>query len=145
MHTNKVTRMCDINFDPSLFINFLTDTELDSVLSSQRGLPRGVNYMIIGDPGVGKTTIILDMLANLQKTNPKLKILFISAEMNEIDLAIYVQRYPKFQYLNILFVESDCSIDTHNWETVSSVLTQGWDIVAIDSFYELQSVTAHYS
>ena len=140
MHTNKVTRMCDINFDPSLFINFLTDTELDSVLSSQRGLPRGVNYMIIGDPGVGKTTIILDMLANLQKTNPKLKILFISAEMNEIDLAIYVQRYPKFQYLNILFVESDCSIDTHNWETVSSVLTQGWDIVAIDSFYELQSV-----
>jgi len=132
--------MCDINFDPSLFINFLTDTELDSVLSSQRGLPRGVNYMIIGDPGVGKTTIILDMLANLQKTNPKLKILFISAEMNEIDLAIYVQRYPKFQYLNILFVESDCSIDTHNWETVSSVLTQGWDIVAIDSFYELQSV-----
>ena len=67
MHTNKVTRMCDINFDPSLFINFLTDTELDSVLSSQRGLPRGVNYMIIGDPGVGKTTIILDMLANLQK------------------------------------------------------------------------------
>ena len=140
MHTNKVTRMCDINFDPSLFINFLTDTELDSVLSSQRGLPRGVNYMIIGDPGVGKTTIILDMLANLQNTNPKLKILFISAEMNEIDLAIYVQRYPKFQYLNILFVESDCSIDTHNWETVSSVLTQGWDIVAIDSFYELQSV-----
>lgn len=132
--------MCDINFDPSLFINFLTDTELDSVLSSQRGLPRGVNYMIIGDPGVGKTTIILDMLANLQKTNPKLKILFISAEMNEIDLAIYVKRYPKFQYLNILFVESDCSIDTHNWETVSSVLTQGWDIVAIDSFYELQSV-----
>ena len=61
-------------------------------------------------------------------------------KMNEIDLAIYVQRYPKFQYLNILFVESDCSIDTHNWETVSSVLTQGWDIVAIDSFYELQSV-----
>lgn len=140
MHTNKVTRMCDINFDSSLFINFLTDTELDSVLSSQCGLPRGVNYMVIGDPGVGKTTIILDMLANLQKTNPKLKILFISAEMNEIDLAIYVQRYPKFQYLNILFVESDCSIDTHNWETVSSILTQGWDIVAIDSFYELQSV-----
>ncbi|MBQ6535095.1 MAG: hypothetical protein IJI37_07970 [Opitutales bacterium] len=140
MHTNKVTRMRDINFDPSLFVNFLTDTELDSLLSSQRGLPRGVNYMVIGDPGVGKTTIILDMLANLQEINPKLKILFISAEMNEIDLAIYVQRYPKFQYLNILFVESDCSIDTHNWNAVSETLAQGWDIVAIDSFYELQSV-----
>lgn len=113
---------------------------MDFVLSSQGGLPRGVNYMIIGDPGVGKTTIILDMLANLQTVKPKLKILFISAEMNEIDLAIYVQRYPKFQYLNILFVESDCSIDTYNRETVSEVLNLGWDIVAIDSFYELQTI-----
>ena len=60
--------------------------------------------MVIGDPGVGKTTIILDLLANLQKENPKLKILFVSAEMNEIDLAIYVSRYPKFQDINILFL-----------------------------------------
>lgn len=137
---DEVVRMCDIKFDASLFKNFLSGSALDWVLSSSYGLPCGVNYMVIGDPGVGKTTIILDLLANLQKENPELKILFVSAEMNEIDLAIYVSRYPEFQHINILFVESDCSINTHNWDKVYSVLSEGWDIVAIDSFYELQSI-----
>jgi predicted ATP-dependent serine protease len=96
--------------------------------------------MIIGDPGVGKTTVILDMLANIQQNYPHAELLFISAEMNEIDLAIYVKRYPKFQFLNILFVESDCSEDTHNWKTICEIMNSGWDIIAIDSFHELQGV-----
>jgi len=137
---NKVTRMCDIKLDKSLFVNFKSGTSLDSLLSNTKGLPKGVNYMSIGDPGVGKTTLILDMLANIQNRYPNARILFVSAEMNEIDLAIYVERFPKFKFLNILFVESDCSCDTHNWNTVLDVLSQGWDIVAIDSFYELQSI-----
>ena len=97
--------MCDLRFDSALFENYLTGTVLDQLLCSYSGLPKGVNYMVIGDPGVGKTTIILDMLANIQLQQPQLRILFISAEMNEIDLAIYVQRFPKFAHLDILFVE----------------------------------------
>lgn len=132
--------MCDLSFDPKLFQTFLCGTPLDEILSSHRGLPRGVNYMIIGDPGVGKTTIILDMLANMQRQYPTARILFISAEMNEIDLTIYVERYPKFQNINILFVESDFDNEVHNWEIVKTVVEEGWDIVAIDSFYELQGI-----
>ena len=89
-----IVKMRDITFDRGLFINYHTGTVLDELLCSYNGLPKGVNYMIIGDPGVGKTTIILDMLANIAKLEPGARILFISAEMNEIDLAIYVQRYP---------------------------------------------------
>lgn len=137
---NHVVRMCDLSFDPKLFQTFLCGTPLDEILSSHRGLPRGVNYMIIGDPGVGKTTIILDMLANMQRQYPTARILFISAEMNEIDLTIYVERYPKFQNINILFVESDFDNEVHNWEIVKTVVEEGWDIVAIDSFYELQGI-----
>lgn len=87
---DNVVRMSDLSFDPKLFDTFLSGTVLDEVLSTHYGLPRGVNYMIIGDPGVGKTTIILDMLANIQKRYPQARILFVSAEMNEIDLVIYV-------------------------------------------------------
>ena len=113
---------------------------MDELLCSYKGLPKGVNYMIIGDPGVGKTTIILDMLANIQKEQPQARILFVSAEMNEIDLAIYVQRFPKFGNLDILFIESQIDEDTHNWNTLTEVMQRGWDIVAIDSFYELQGI-----
>ena len=135
-----IVRMSDLHFSSSLFENYRTGTVLDRLLCSYSGLPKGVNYMIIGDPGVGKTTIILDMLANIQKEQPQARILFVSAEMNEIDLAIYVQRFPKFGNLDILFVESQIDEDTHNWNALTEVMQRGWDIVAIDSFYELQGI-----
>ena len=142
MKKNEVIRMRDIQFDPNLFRNYLSGTVLDELLCSYKGLPKGVNYMIIGDPGVGKTTIILDLLSNLRLMNPEIKVLFISAEMSEIDLAIYVQRFPKFQDLDILFVEGsfDDENSSHNLDTIKDVLEQGWDVVAIDSFYELQGI-----
>lgn len=138
----KVVRMRDMQFDPELFRNYMSGTVLDELLCSYKGLPKGVNYMIIGDPGVGKTTIILDLLSNIRNCNPGARVLFISAEMNEIDLTIYVQRFPKFKDLDILFIEAnfDEEDDTHNLEIVRTTLEQGWDIVAIDSFYELQGI-----
>ena len=134
--------MRDVRFDPDLFRNFLSGTVLDDLLCSYKGLPKGVNYMIIGDPGVGKTTIILDLLSNIRSTTPGARVLFISAEMNEIDLAIYVQRFPKFKDLDILFIEASFDEEgaSHNLDSVRSVLSEGWDIVAIDSFYELQGI-----
>lgn len=139
---DKVIRMRNLHFNPDLFRNYMSGTVLDELLCSYKGLPKGVNYMIIGDPGVGKTTIILDLLSNIRSNTPGARVLFISAEMNEIDLAIYVQRFPKFQDLDILFIEAsfDEHAASHNLDTVRSVLDQGWDIVAIDSFYELQGI-----
>ena len=136
----EIVKMRDVRFDPGLFVNFSSGTVLDDLLCSYQGLPKGVNYMIIGDPGVGKTTIILDLIANIDRQNQGTRILFISAEMNEIDLAVYVQRYPKFGDLNIMFVESDFDGRRHHLQEIEEVLQQGWDIVAIDSFYELQGI-----
>lgn len=137
---DEIVKMRDVKFSPELFINYRTGTILDELLCSYQGLPKGVNYMVIGDPGVGKTTIILDLLANIQTKSPNAKILFVSAEMNGIDLAIYVERYPKFQDLNILFLETTFDNENKSWDVFQRVLAQGWDIVAIDSFYELQGI-----
>ena len=137
-----VVKMKDIQFEKGLFENWMTGKIMDELLCSYKGLPKGVNYMVIGDPGVGKTTIILDLLSDLSMYNSA-KVLFVSAEMNEIDLAIYVQRFPKFQNLDILFVEGEFEQEPHSCKTLerlSAILDQGWDVVAIDSFYELQGV-----
>ena len=134
--------MKDIQFEKGLFENWMTGKIMDELLCSYKGLPKGVNYMVIGDPGVGKTTIILDLLSDLSMYNSA-KVLFVSAEMNEIDLAIYVQRFPKFQNLDILFVEGEFEQEPHSCKTLerlSAILDQGWDVVAIDSFYELQGI-----
>ena len=137
-----VVKMKDIQFEKGLFENWMTGKIMDELLCGYKGLPKGVNYMVIGDPGVGKTTIILDLLSDLSMYNSA-KVLFVSAEMNEIDLAIYVQRFPKFQNLDILFVEGEFEQEPHSCKTLerlSSILDQGWDVVAIDSFYELQGI-----
>ncbi|CDE57732.1 unknown [Prevotella sp. CAG:873] len=125
----NVVKMRDITFDKSLFDNYLTRTPLDRLICSYNGLPKGVNYMVIGDPGSGKTTIALDVLANITRHYPSARILFVSAEMNHIDLAACVQRYPKFKDIDILFIESDfCGTEsTHNLAAIESTLDYGWD------------------
>ena len=138
-----IVRMRDVQFEPSLFRNYLTGTALDELLCSYKGLPKGVNYMVIGDPGVGKTTIIMDMLSDIRMLSTTARVLFISAEMNEIDLAVYVQRFPKFQDLDILFIKADFSSESggaHCLKLLTDIFSSGWDVVAIDSFYELQGI-----
>ena len=132
--------MRDVRFNPDLFVNYRSMTALDELLCSYKGLPKGVNYMIIGDPGVGKTTVILDLIANISRQAQRARVLFISAEMNEIDLAIYVKRYPKFGNLDIMFVEADFEGEKKHLQEIEEVLEKGWDIVAIDSFHELQGI-----
>ena len=137
---SQIVKMRDVRFGVELFENFHSMTALDDLLCSYKGLPKGVNYMIIGDPGVGKTTVILDLIANITRHTQGARVLFISAEMNEIDLAIYVKRYPKFGNLDIMFVEADFEGEKKHLQEIEEVLEKGWDIVAIDSFHELQSI-----
>ena len=137
---SQIVKMRDVRFGVELFENYHSMTALDDLLCSYKGLPKGVNYMIIGDPGVGKTTVILDLIANITRQTKGARVLFISAEMNEIDLAIYVKRYPKFGNLDIMFVEADFEGEKKHLQEIEEVLEKGWDIVAIDSFHELQSI-----
>ena len=133
----KVTtvKMKDINFDPSLFRPMKSGRIIDSHFSSQKGLMKGTNYAIVGDPGIGKTTVMLDMLADLQRKGKK--VLFISGEMNQIDMFGYVKRYPKFGNVPILFMGD--YTEENNLDVLQEILSEGWDVVLIDSMAEVQN------
>ena len=137
---NKLkTRTQKINkttFAKGLFEEHKTDTPLDGLFSMGGGVPKATNYMVVGDPGVGKSTVTLDVIANAKKNGSK--VLFISAEMSPVDLKLYVDRYPKFGDIDIFFpqeIEDDESVK----EVLEEVLNVGYDIVLIDSFIELQA------
>ena len=95
-------KMSELSFDPDLFKCLKTHKPIDTLLSSEGGFPRATNFMLVGDPGVGKSTVSMDILADLQ--NNGASVLFISGEMDRVDLYRYVQRYPKFGDLDILFL-----------------------------------------
>jgi KaiC/GvpD/RAD55 family RecA-like ATPase len=133
--TPETIKMEDLDFDPILFEPMRTGRPVDLLFTPYPGgVPRATIYMVIGDPGVGKSTLALDVLADLQKEGHK--VLFVSAEMNRIDLYGYVRRYPKFAKVPILFLGE--YLDDDPKKVLSSVLEEGYDCVLIDSFIEVQ-------
>ena len=131
----KTVKMSDLTFDPQLFRPMKSGRVIDAHFSSEGGLMKGTNYAIVGDPGIGKTTVMLDMLADLQEKGQK--VLFISGEMNQIDMFGYVKRFPKFGQLPILFMGDYC--EDNALDVVKSILSEGWDTVLIDSMAEIQN------
>jgi DNA repair protein RadA/Sms len=90
--------------------------------------------MVVGDPGVGKSTVTLDILSDLSAGGQR--VLFISAEMTRIDLFGYVKRYPKFGSVDILFLGE--YLDDNPKTVIEEALKVGYDVVLIDSFAEVQ-------
>jgi len=131
----KLVKMDNIKFNDDLFIPIKSKTIVDSLLSTEGGVFPGTNTVVIGDPGVGKSTVLLDLLAQYNKDGKK--VLFISGEMNEIDMYGYVKRYPSFGQLPIMFMNdyTDCPK-----EAVEQVLDQGYDVVLIDSWAEVTAL-----
>lgn len=128
-----IVRMDEQNFSPTLFEPMQTGKDIDGFFSSANGIPRATNYMIIGDPGVGKSTVGMDILSDLN--NKGYKVLFIMAEMTRIDLFGYVKRYPKFGNLPILFLTE--YLDSNPKLVLEEAISEGYDVILIDSFAEV--------
>ncbi len=133
---NRLTKISNVKFAKGLFDAHKTNTPLDGLFSIDGGVPKATNWMVVGDPGVGKSTVTLDIIANAERTGSK--VLFISAEMSPVDLKLYVDRYPKFGDLDIFFPQ-EISDDESPKAILEEVLGEGYDIVLIDSFIELQA------
>ena len=131
----KLVKMDDVKFNDDLFVQIKSKTIVDSLLSTEGGVFPGTNTVVIGEPGVCKSTVLLDLLAQYNKDGKK--VLFISGEMNEIDMYGYVKRYPSFGQLPIMFMNdyTDCPK-----EAVEQVLDQGYDVVLIDSWAEVTAL-----
>lgn len=131
----KLTKLDDLKFNEDLFIPMPTGTVADKFFSNEGGFMPGSNVMAAGAPGVGKTTVLLELLHKVHATNPNKKVLFISAEMNQLDMARYLKRFPHWGQLPILFL-SDYT-DANPQAVIESTLNQGWDLVLTDSYTEV--------
>jgi predicted ATP-dependent serine protease len=130
----KTVKMRDLSFDPRLFVPILTNNEyLDSFLSSDGGFMPATNIVMIGGPGVGKSTIGMDLVARVAMNGKR--VLFVSGEMNAIELNRYCKRFPHFAELDILFLGD--YINSSPQLALEAALKQGYDMVLVDSFAEV--------
>ena len=135
--------MRDYKLDPSMTHNFLTGTLLDYLLSAPGGLPKGANYLVLGDPGSGKSTTTFDMAANIQIGYPDAKILVIEAEMNALEMAPFAYRFPKIAALPVLFVGGGIQGSAHTCQSLVNTLRRGWDVVVMDSLEKVCSIISY--
>ena len=136
----QLTRLEDLNINPDLFKPLQSESVLDKLISDDGGVLPATNLMAAGAPGIGKTTVLLDHLSKLHARG--YKVLFISAEMNEMDMARYLRRFPQWASLPILFLNN---YESHSNQIIEGVLQQGWDVVLTDSYTEVNDTVKEHT
>jgi len=132
---DKVGRLEELNITAGMLNQFKTGQVIDTLFSYEGGIPVGTNIMCTGDPGVGKTTLLLHTMACLQMTNPNLKCLFISAEMSKIQMFKYTKRFPVFGNVETIFTSD--YLDYNIKDVMEQLLHKGYDYILMDSIVEV--------
>lgn len=132
----QITLLNQLNIDRRMLESMETESEVvNQLFSEEGGIPCASNYMMIGDPGVGKTTVLLDVLAMVQNYDKQRKCLFISGEMGRKQMFKYTERFPQFGFVKTLFMADYLEYNTK--DVFEQVLSQGWDLILIDSAAEI--------
>lgn len=131
---NKVQKLNKLDIDPRMMETMVSGINpMDKLISYEGGLPCASNLMFGGDPGVGKTTILLDYASALQNKNRD--VLFVSAEMGRKNMFKYTTRFPQFGNVKTLF-GSDF-LDENMKDVMEQIFDLGFDCILIDSIAEV--------
>ncbi|NDB86820.1 MAG: hypothetical protein EB127_29640, partial [Alphaproteobacteria bacterium] len=132
---DKVKKLENININQGMLKMNKTGLPVDTLFSYEGGIPVGTNIMCTGDPGVGKTTLLLHTLSNLQMRNKNLKCLFVCAEMSKIQMYKYMQRFPVFGNVETIFTSDYLNHNTK--DVIEQLFDKGYDYILIDSIVEV--------
>ena len=106
-------------------------TELDGVLGG--GIVPGSVILLAGDPGIGKSTLLLQLALNLSK-GVNNKILYISGEESEQQIKLRANRLTKAKNENLLL------LSISNTDAIVDVINQVKPkLVVIDSIQTMES------
>ena len=128
-----IVSLDQLNIDPKMMETMVSGLNVDKLMSHEGGIPAATNIMMIGDPGVGKTTVLLDVMASVQ--NKGAKCLFISGEMGKKQMFKYTERFKQFGVIETLFMQDYLEYNTK--DVIEQVLNMGYDLVLIDSAAEI--------
>lgn len=103
--------------------------ELDRVLGG--GIVKGSLSLVGGDPGIGKSTLLLQVCRKLANSNRK--VLYISGEESMHQIKMRAERLGKFEHEMLLLCETDLD------EIVSAILKTKPEFVVLDSIQTMYS------
>ena len=132
-----VLKVEDMEF-PSFGL-FTSGKKIDDLFSDHEeggGLYGGTVNIVIGESGVGKSTVMLDLLASIVDQNPEAKILYISSEMTRNDIMFYYRKTPAIGKVPTLLL-----MDYVKNGQLAQVLEKSFngehDIILLDSYQDV--------
>lgn len=141
----ETVRVKDLKFDERLFVPMLTkDPILDPFVSNEGGFMPASNVVLVGGPGVGKTTVALSILSKLARKSKK-RVLFVSGEMTRIDMYRYCRRFPEFADLETLFLGDYATEDSNPQFALENAFEAGYDVILIDSWAEVANTVRDHN
>jgi len=73
---DNIVRLKDLNIDPKMLETMKSGLPIDVLLSTEGGIPCASNYMMIGDPGVGKNNSVIRFISINSKQRTQMFIHF---------------------------------------------------------------------
>jgi len=118
---------------------FKTNSLIDKILSDHTvdgGLYSGTANILVGESGVGKSTVTLQMLAKIKEVNSEAKILNISSEMTRNDLFFFYSKMPIIGNVPTLLL-MDHIQGRFDLTLKNALLSDEYDVILIDSYQDI--------
>ena len=116
-----------------------TGKKIDDLFSDHEeggGIYGGTVNIVIGESGVGKSTVLLDLLSSIQDQNPESKILYVSSEMTRNDILFYYKKTPAIGKVPTLLL-MDYMADGQLSAVLESAFNGQHDIIVLDSYQDV--------
>jgi len=120
------------------FRRWKTNSLLDQMFSDhdqEGGILSGTANIVVGESGVGKSTVMLDILAKICWADPLAKVLYVSSEMTRNDIFFYYQKNPAIAQVPTLLLTD--YIHVRFDQMLENVLKGEHDIILIDSYQDV--------
>ena len=118
---------------------FKTGKMIDQLFSDHEvggGIYGGTVNIVIGESGVGKSTVMLDTLAEIVDLNPEARILYISSEMTRNDIMFYYKKTPAIGKVPTLLL-MDYVKDGQLSGVLEKSFNGDYDIILLDSYQDV--------
>lgn len=122
--TNKVSKI-----KPQITSRITTaNSELDTVLGG--GIVSGSLILLAGDPGIGKSTLVLQIASDISKSK---KVLYVSGEESATQIKMRVDR------INNVSEDFDFLATTDLDQILAQAFSQNYDLIIVDSIQTMAS------
>jgi hypothetical protein len=118
---------------------FKTGKPIDMLFSDHEeggGIYGGTVNIVIGESGVGKSTVLLDFLASIVETQPDAKILYVSSEMTRNDILFYYKKTPAIGKIPTLLL-MDYVKSGQLSQVLEKEFNKDYDIILLDSYQDV--------